>query len=63
MAGIIACYTGNPEDTMPFVQKDNVIDDLVKKLNLLSLNGRKRVMYCGLTGKKLETNAFMSPTY
>ena len=50
-AGIIACYTA-------FIQKDNVIDDLAKRLNSLCLNGGKGVMYCGLTGKKLETSPY-----
>ena len=50
-AGIITCYKGKPADATPFMQKDNIISDLVKKLNSMGLNGGKRVMHYGLTGK------------
>lgn len=62
-AGIISCYTGKPADATPFVQEPNVIDTLVNRLNDLGLNGGKRVMYCGLTGRKLESTIFVGPTY
>ena len=62
-AEIIAHYIGNPEDAMSFVQNDNVIDDLVENLDSLSLNRRKRVIYCGLTRTKLKTTVFVELTY
>ena len=50
-AEIIACYAGKPANATSFTQKDNIINDLVKKLNSMGLNEVKRVMHCGLTGK------------
>ena len=59
-AGIFACYTGDIMDATPFETND-IIDTLIDKLDFLNLNKGKRVMYCGLTGRKLEATVFMGP--
>ena len=61
-AGIIACYAGEIMDATLFETND-IIDTLVDKLDSLNLNKGKRVMYCGLTSRKLEATVFMGPSY
>ena len=49
-------------DATPFETND-IIDTLVDKLDSLNLKKGKRVMYCGLAGRKLETTVFMELCY
>ena len=49
-------------DETPFKTND-IIDTLVDKLDSLNLNKGKRVMFCGLTRRKLEATVFMGPCY
>ena len=63
-AGIIACYTGEMMDETPFeTNESSTIDTLVDKLDSLNLNKGKYIMYCGLTGRKLEATVFMGLCY
>ena len=63
-AGIVACYTGEIMDATPFeTNESSAIYALVDKLDSLNLNKGKRVMYCGLAGRKLEGAVFMGPCY
>ena len=61
-AGIIACYTGEIMDATPFETND-IIDTLVDKLDSLNLSKGKLVMYCEVTGRKLEATVFMGPYF
>ena len=60
--GTVAYYTGEIMDATPFETND-IIDTLVDKLDSLNLSKGKHVMYCGVTGRKLEATVFMGAYY
>ena len=65
-AGIVACYAHEIMDATPFEtneESSNILNTLTDKLDSLNLNKGKRVICCGLTGRKLEAIVFMGPCY
>ena len=62
LASKVACYKGEEGDATPFQQV--TVEDISQDLHDIGFQKRgNEVMYNGWTGRKLETQIFLGPTY